>query len=91
MVKNENWTIIFKFKTKKTYYYLELIPLKTDSKQNLENLNFFLLKLITKHERLNLPPEVYFRDYAGGCSVHAVGGVAALIGCIFIGPRLVKG
>ena len=47
---------------------------------------------------------MYFRDYAGGCrlndfitfintfknmfSVHAVGGLAALVGSIFIGPRI---
>ena len=57
----------------------------------LDCFPYSILKFITKHESLRLPPEVYFRDYAGGCSVHAVGGVAALVGCIFIGPRLVEG
>ena len=35
-----------------------------------------------------LPENVYFRDYAGGCSVHGVGGACALIACIFVGPRI---
>ena len=35
-----------------------------------------------------LPPTVFFRDYAGGCNVHAVGGVAALVACAFIRPRI---
>ena len=30
----------------------------------------------------------FFRDYAGGGNVHAVGGMAALVGAIFIGPRI---
>ena len=37
---------------------------------------------------MEIPPEVYFRDYAGGVNVHAVGGLAGLVGCIFMGPRL---
>ena len=37
-----------------------------------------------------LPETVFFRDYAGGMSVHAVGGLAALVGCGFIGPRIGK-
>ena len=44
--------------------------------------------LVYPPKYLNFPPEVYFRDYAGGCNVHAVGGISALIGCIFIGPRI---
>ncbi|CBY38981.1 unnamed protein product [Oikopleura dioica] len=36
----------------------------------------------------NLPENVYFRDYAGACSVHGVGGACALIACIFVGPRI---
>ena len=36
----------------------------------------------------NLPPNVWYRDYAGGGNVHAVGGAAALVGCLFIGPRV---
>ena len=35
-----------------------------------------------------LPPDVWYRDYAGGGNVHAVGGMAALVGAIFIGPRI---
>ena len=35
-----------------------------------------------------IPPTVFFRDYAGGCNVHAVGGVAALVACAFIRPRI---
>ena len=44
--------------------------------------------LLYPPESLRLPPDVYFRDYAGGSNVHAVGGIAALIACIFIGPRI---
>jgi Amt family ammonium transporter len=52
-------------------------------KQIFQNNNFR-----TNHQSLNLPPNVFFRDYAGGASVHAVGGVAALVACIFVGPRI---
>lgn len=31
---------------------------------------------------------MWYRDYAGGGNVHAVGGMAALVGAIFIGPRI---
>ena len=31
-----------------------------------------------------------FHDYAGSCAIHMVGGVAALIGAIFLGPRIGK-
>ena len=31
-----------------------------------------------------------FHDYAGSCAIHMVGGIAALIGAIFVGPRLGK-
>ena len=44
--------------------------------------------LLYPPKSLQLPPEVYFRDYAGGSNVHAVGGMTALVGCIFIGPRI---
>ncbi|CBY34995.1 unnamed protein product [Oikopleura dioica] len=44
--------------------------------------------LLYPQQFLNFPPEVYFRDYAGGVNVHAVGGLAGLVGCIFMGPRL---
>ena len=44
--------------------------------------------LVYPPKTLNLPPQVWYRDYAGGGNVHAVGGVAALVGCVFIGPRV---
>ena len=31
-----------------------------------------------------------FHDYAGSCAIHMVGGIAALVGAIFLGPRLGK-
>ena len=31
-----------------------------------------------------------FHDYAGSCAIHMVGGIAALVGAIFVGPRLGK-
>ncbi len=31
-----------------------------------------------------------FHDFAGSCAIHMVGGIAALIGAIFLGPRLGK-
>lgn len=31
-----------------------------------------------------------FHDYAGSCAIHMVGGTAALIGAIFLGPRIGK-
>ena len=31
-----------------------------------------------------------FHDYAGSCAIHMVGGIAALIGAIILGPRLGK-
>ena len=46
--------------------------------------------LLYPSESFGLPANVFFRDYAGGCNVHAVGGVAALVGCAFIGPRIGK-
>ena len=34
--------------------------------------------------------ELGFHDYAGSCAIHMVGGIAALIGAIMVGPRLGK-
>ena len=34
--------------------------------------------------------QIGFHDYAGSCAIHMVGGIAALIGAIFVGPRLGK-
>ncbi len=31
-----------------------------------------------------------FHDFAGSCAIHMVGGIAALVGAIFVGPRLGK-
>ena len=31
-----------------------------------------------------------FHDYAGSCAIHMVGGIAALIGAMFLGPRIGK-
>ena len=31
-----------------------------------------------------------FHDYAGSCAIHMVGGIAALVGAIFLGPRIGK-
>ncbi len=31
-----------------------------------------------------------FHDYAGSCAIHMVGGIAALVGAVFLGPRLGK-
>ena len=31
-----------------------------------------------------------FHDYAGSCAIHMVGGIAALIGAIYLGPRIGK-
>lgn len=31
-----------------------------------------------------------FHDYAGSCAIHMVGGIAALVGAIFVGPRIGK-
>ena len=31
-----------------------------------------------------------FHDYAGSCAIHMVGGIAALIGAIILGPRIGK-
>ena len=31
-----------------------------------------------------------FHDYAGSCAIHMVGGIAALIGATFLGPRIGK-
>ncbi|MCD7823149.1 MAG: ammonium transporter [Oscillospiraceae bacterium] len=31
-----------------------------------------------------------FHDYAGSCAIHMVGGLAALVGAIFLGPRIGK-
>ncbi|MDE7172367.1 MAG: ammonium transporter [Oscillospiraceae bacterium] len=34
--------------------------------------------------------QIGFHDYAGSCAIHMVGGIAALVGAIFLGPRLGK-
>ena len=34
--------------------------------------------------------ELGFHDYAGSCAIHMVGGIAALIGAILLGPRIGK-
>ncbi len=34
--------------------------------------------------------QIGFHDYAGSCAIHMVGGIAALIGAIFLGPRIGK-
>jgi len=34
--------------------------------------------------------QIGFHDYAGSCAIHMVGGIAALIGAIFVGPRTGK-
>lgn len=34
--------------------------------------------------------EIGFHDYAGSCAIHMVGGIAALIGAIILGPRIGK-
>lgn len=34
--------------------------------------------------------KIGFHDYAGSCAIHMVGGIAALVGAIFLGPRLGK-
>ena len=44
--------------------------------------------LVYPPDSAGLPPDVWYRDYAGGGNVHAVGGMAALVGAIFIGPRI---
>ena len=46
--------------------------------------------LLYPSEAFGLPETVFFRDYAGGMNVHAVGGLAALVGCALIGPRIGK-
>lgn len=34
--------------------------------------------------------KIGFHDYAGSCAIHMVGGIAALVGAIFLGPRIGK-
>ncbi len=34
--------------------------------------------------------QIGFHDYAGSCAIHMVGGIAALIGAMFLGPRIGK-
>ena len=34
--------------------------------------------------------QIGFHDYAGSCAIHMVGGIAALVGAIFLGPRIGK-
>lgn len=34
--------------------------------------------------------KIGFHDYAGSCAIHMVGGISALVGAIFLGPRLGK-
>lgn len=34
--------------------------------------------------------QLNFHDFAGSCAIHMVGGIAALIGAIFLGPRIGK-
>ena len=34
--------------------------------------------------------QIGFHDYAGSCAIHTVGGIAALVGAIFVGPRIGK-
>ncbi|MBQ7500286.1 MAG: ammonium transporter [Clostridia bacterium] len=34
--------------------------------------------------------KIGFHDYAGSCAIHMVGGIAALIGAIWLGPRIGK-
>lgn len=34
--------------------------------------------------------QIGFHDYAGSCAIHMVGGIAALIGAILLGPRIGK-
>lgn len=34
--------------------------------------------------------QIGFYDYAGSCAIHTVGGIAALIGAAFLGPRIGK-
>ena len=34
--------------------------------------------------------QIGFHDYAGSCAIHMVGGIAALVGAMFLGPRIGK-
>lgn len=34
--------------------------------------------------------QIGFHDYAGSCAIHMVGGIAALVGAIMVGPRIGK-